>query len=125
MMTSRSSGPPLRITAGRCRRATRLPWRRSSPAWRRAATIVADQVNLLPGAHLTPADVEELKELVESFGLTVLTIPDISNAMDGHIDDVVSPLSTGGITVEEIRKAGRSVATLVCRRFAWPRRHSS
>ncbi len=74
--------------------------------------MVPDQVNLLPGAHLTPADVEELKELVESFGLTVLTIPDISNAMDGHIDDVVSPLSTGGIPVEEIRKAGRSVATL-------------
>jgi nitrogenase molybdenum-cofactor synthesis protein NifE len=75
-------------------------------------TAVADQVNLLPGAHLTPADVEELKELAESFGLTVLTIPDISNAMDGHIDDVVSPLSTGGIAVEDIRKAGRSVATL-------------
>jgi len=56
--------------------------------------------------------VEELKELVESFGLTVLTIPDISNAMDGHIDAVVSPLSTGGITVEDIRKAGRSRATL-------------
>ena len=73
---------------------------------------VVNQVNLLPGAHLTPADVEELKELVESFGLTVLTIPDISNAMDGHIDEVVSPLSTGGITVEDIRKAGRSVATL-------------
>ena len=73
---------------------------------------IIDQVNLLPGAHLTPADVEELKELVESFGLTVLTIPDISNAMDGHIDEVVSPLSTGGITVEEIRRAGRSAATL-------------
>ncbi len=73
---------------------------------------VSGQVNLLPGAHLTPADVEELKEMVESFGLTVLTIPDISNAMDGHIDDVVSPLSTGGITVEDIRKAGQSVATL-------------
>ncbi len=73
---------------------------------------IAGQVNLLPGAHLTPTDVEELKELVESFGLRVLTIPDISNAMDGHIDEVVSPLSTGGIPVEEIRKAGRSVATL-------------
>jgi nitrogenase molybdenum-cofactor synthesis protein NifE len=74
--------------------------------------VVTDQVNLLPGAHLTPADVEELKELVESFGLTVLCIPDISNAMDGHIDEVVSPLSTGGIAVEEIKKGGRSVATL-------------
>ena len=73
---------------------------------------IENQVNLLPGAHLTPADVEELKELVESFGLTVLTIPDISNAMDGHIDDVVSPLSTGGITVADIRKAGCSCATI-------------
>jgi nitrogenase molybdenum-cofactor synthesis protein NifE len=77
-----------------------------------AGDIIPDQVNFLPGAHLTPADVEELKELIESFGLTVLAIPDISNAMDGHIDEVVSPLSTGGITLEEIRKAGRSVATL-------------
>ncbi len=74
--------------------------------------VVPDQVNLLPGAHLTPADVEELKELIDSFGLKVITIPDISNAMDGHIDEVVSPLSTGGITVEDIRKAGCSCATL-------------
>lgn len=75
-------------------------------------TAVPGQINLLPGAHLTPADVEELKELVESFGLTVLAIPDISNAMDGHIDEVVSPLSTGGISVEDVRRAGESVATL-------------
>ncbi|TWJ18277.1 bifunctional nitrogenase iron-molybdenum cofactor biosynthesis protein NifEN [Geobacter argillaceus] len=73
---------------------------------------VPGQVNLLPGAHLTPADVEELKELAESFGLTVLTIPDIANALDGHIDEEVSPLSTGGIPIEEIRKAGRSQATI-------------
>ncbi|MBI2354780.1 MAG: bifunctional nitrogenase iron-molybdenum cofactor biosynthesis protein NifEN [Deltaproteobacteria bacterium] len=74
--------------------------------------IVPNQVNLLPGSHLTPADVEELKELIESFGLSVLCIPDIANAMDGHIDEVVSPLSTGGIAVEAIRKAGRSAATI-------------
>ncbi len=73
---------------------------------------IPDQVNLLPGAHLTPADVEEVKGLVESFGLKVLTIPDIANALDGHIDDEVSPLSTGGIPVEEVRKAGRSAATI-------------
>ena len=73
---------------------------------------LAGQVNLLPGAHLTPADVEEAREVIESFGLTVLTIPDISNAMDGHIDADVSPLSTGGISVADIRKAGRSVATI-------------
>ena len=80
--------------------------------WGEGEWTIPNQVNLLPGAHLTPADVEELKELIESFGLTVLAIPDISNAMDGHIDDIVSPLSTGGISVEEIKKAGRSCATV-------------
>lgn len=77
-----------------------------------AGETVANQVNLLPGAHLTPADVEELKELIESFGLKVLTIPDISNAMDGHIDEVVSPLSTGGISIDQLKMSGRSAATL-------------
>ena len=77
-----------------------------------AGETIPGQVNLIPGAHLTPADVEELKELVESFGLTVLCIPDISGALDGHIDDEVSPLSTGGVRVEKIRQAGRSIATL-------------
>jgi nitrogenase molybdenum-cofactor synthesis protein NifE len=72
---------------------------------------IPDQVNLLPGSHLTPAEVEELKDLVESFGLTVLAIPDISGALDGHIDDEVTPLATGGIPVEDIRRAGRSAAT--------------
>jgi nitrogenase molybdenum-cofactor synthesis protein NifE len=73
---------------------------------------IPGQVTLLPGAQLTPADVEEVKELIESFGLTVLTVPDVANALDGHIDAVVSPLSTGGVPVEEIRKAGRSAATI-------------
>ncbi len=73
---------------------------------------IPDQVNLLPGAHLTPADVEEVKGLLESFGLRVLTVPDIANALDGHIDAEVSPLSTGGVAVEDVRRAGRSIATI-------------
>lgn len=73
---------------------------------------IPGQVTLLPGSHLTPADVEELKDIISSFGLAVLSIPDIANALDGHIDDEVSPLSTGGIPVEEIRNAGRSAATM-------------
>ncbi|MGA8891676.1 MAG: bifunctional nitrogenase iron-molybdenum cofactor biosynthesis protein NifEN [Anaeromyxobacteraceae bacterium] len=73
---------------------------------------IPDQVNLLPGAHLTPADVEELTGIVEAFGFRAITIPDTANALDGHVDDVVSPLSTGGVTVDRIRLAGRSVATL-------------
>ena len=73
---------------------------------------IPDQVNLLPGAHLTPADVEEVKGLLEAFGLTVLAIPDLANALDGHFDDEPSPLSTGGIPLDELRLAGRSAATI-------------
>ncbi|HEY3488922.1 MAG TPA: bifunctional nitrogenase iron-molybdenum cofactor biosynthesis protein NifEN [Candidatus Deferrimicrobiaceae bacterium] len=73
---------------------------------------IPGQVTLLPGSQLTPADVEEVKELIESFGLSVVAVPDISNALDGHIDDIVSPLSTGGVTVDAIRTAGRSAATV-------------
>ena len=72
---------------------------------------IPGQVNLLPGSHLTPVEIEELKGVLESFGLEVLTIPDISCALDGHIDDEVTPLATGGIPVEDIRRAGRSAAT--------------
>ncbi|NVN99466.1 MAG: bifunctional nitrogenase iron-molybdenum cofactor biosynthesis protein NifEN [Geobacteraceae bacterium] len=71
-----------------------------------------NQVNLLPGSQLTPAEVEELKEICESFGLDPLVIPDISCALDGHIDETVSALSVGGISVERIRLAGRSIATI-------------
>jgi nitrogenase molybdenum-cofactor synthesis protein NifE len=73
---------------------------------------IPDQVNLLPGAHLTPCDVEELKGIVEAFGFRAIAIPDTANALDGHVDDVVSPLSTGGVPVEAIRTAGRSAATI-------------
>jgi nitrogenase molybdenum-cofactor synthesis protein NifE len=73
---------------------------------------VPGQVTLLPGAHMTPADVEEVKELIEAFGLTVVCVPDLSAALDGHIDDEVSPLSTGGTPLPAIRSAGRSRAAL-------------
>lgn len=75
-------------------------------------TIVPKQVNILPGSHLTPAEVEETKEMCEAFGLDPLVIPDISCALDGHIDETVSPLSIGGVPVARIREAGRSIATL-------------
>ncbi len=73
---------------------------------------IRKQINLLPGCQLTPAEVEELKDICEAFGLDPIVIPDISSALDGHIDETVSALSVGGIPVERIRLAGRSIATL-------------
>ncbi|MBU5637574.1 bifunctional nitrogenase iron-molybdenum cofactor biosynthesis protein NifEN [Geomonas sp. Red69] len=73
---------------------------------------IPTQVNILPGCHLTPAEVEEISEICRAFGLDPLVVPDISNALDGHIDATVSALSIGGVSVERIKAAGSSVATL-------------
>ncbi|MEM5817948.1 MAG: nitrogenase component 1, partial [Desulfitobacterium hafniense] len=35
-------------------------------------------LTLLPGCHLTPADVDELKEIVGDFGFRPITLPDLS-----------------------------------------------
>lgn len=73
-----------------------------------------NRVNLLPGCHLTPGDVEELREIIESFGLGVITVPDLSGSLDGHVPDMeeFKPTTLGGATVAEIRATGRSRMTL-------------
>jgi nitrogenase molybdenum-cofactor synthesis protein NifE len=59
------------------------------------------QINIIAGSHLTPADFNEVTELVESFGLSVIILPDLS-ALDGS-RQVFSPLAAGGTTVEELK----------------------
>ncbi|TAN41059.1 MAG: nitrogenase iron-molybdenum cofactor biosynthesis protein NifE [Nitrospirae bacterium] len=68
------------------------------------------QVNVLAGSHLTPADVTELREIIGSFGIRPIILPDLS-ALDGSREGV-SPLAAGGTTVEEIRAMGSSEFTL-------------
>jgi nitrogenase molybdenum-iron protein NifN len=72
------------------------------------------QVNVLVGSMLTPGDLESLKELIESFGLLPLVLPDLSDSLDGHLgEDDFSPLTIGGTDVKELETVGDSVATLV------------
>lgn len=73
---------------------------------------ILNQVNLLPGAHLSPADVEALKEIIEDFGFRPLVVPDIAGALDGHIDREISSLAEGGITVADLTSAGQSAAAI-------------
>ena len=72
------------------------------------------QVNILVNASLTPGDIEELKELVEAFGLIPLVIPDISTSLDGHLDEKdYNPLTTGGTCVGDFDILHKARATLV------------
>ena len=72
------------------------------------------QVNVLVGSALTPGDVEHLKDLIESFGLRPLVLPDLSDSLDGHLtDQEFSPLTIGGTPVAELSTLGDACATLV------------
>ncbi|YAI82419.1 MAG: nitrogenase iron-molybdenum cofactor biosynthesis protein NifN [cyanobacterium endosymbiont of Rhopalodia sterrenbergii] len=70
------------------------------------------QVNILPGSFVSPGDMEEIKAIVEAFGLTPLAIPDLSRSLDGHLEDGYQTITGGGTTVAQLRSLPRSSFTL-------------
>jgi nitrogenase molybdenum-iron protein NifN len=69
-------------------------------------------LNILAGGHLTAADIEEIRETAEAFGFEPIVLPDISGSLDGHVPDEYVATTYGGTRVEDIRRMGRSLATL-------------
>ncbi|AFM42897.1 nitrogenase molybdenum-iron cofactor biosynthesis protein NifN [Desulfosporosinus acidiphilus SJ4] len=65
---------------------------------------------LLPGCHLTPGDVDELKEIVTLFGYHPITIPDLSISLDGHAELEAAPLVQGGTPLEDFRRLAKCKA---------------
>ncbi|MCM2263949.1 MAG: nitrogenase iron-molybdenum cofactor biosynthesis protein NifN [Desulfuromonadales bacterium] len=62
-----------------------------------------NKVVLLPHVSLQPIEVEKLKDFIAAYGFEVLALPDLSTSLDGHLGEKQSTLSSGGISVEEIR----------------------
>lgn len=72
------------------------------------------QVNVLAGSALTPGDIEAVKAWCASFCLRPVVLPDIGDALDGHlIESEFTPLTLGGTPRSEIATLGESCATLV------------
>ncbi|VFU09220.1 nitrogenase iron-molybdenum cofactor biosynthesis protein NifN [Methylocella tundrae] len=70
------------------------------------------RVNVLPGCHLTPGDLDEFRDIVEDFGLLPYFVPDLSGSLDGHIPDDFTSTTLGGSSVEDIRTMGRATLTI-------------
>ncbi len=72
------------------------------------------QVNLLLGAHMTPGDVEAIKDWVEAFGLRPVAVPDLADSLDGHLiaEDFI-PVTLGGTPISELATLGEAIATIV------------
>jgi nitrogenase molybdenum-iron protein NifN len=71
----------------------------SEPAPQEAGTVA-----LFPGSHFSPADVEELKEILKLFGFESLVLPDLSTSLDGHAELEPAPVVQGGISLQDIRR---------------------
>jgi len=69
------------------------------------------QINILAGSHLTPADLEEIRDTAEAFGLFPIILPDIAGSLDGHVADTYVATTLGGTGVDDIRRMGRSVVS--------------
>ena len=71
-----------------------------------AAPRESARVAVLPGCHLTVADIEELRETLEAFGLDPVFVPDLSGSLDGHVPEDFSPTTIGGTQREAIAALG-------------------
>ncbi|PZA11532.1 nitrogenase iron-molybdenum cofactor biosynthesis protein NifN [Rhodopseudomonas palustris] len=76
------------------------------------ATPDAGKINVLAGSHLTPGDIDELRDIIEAFGLTPTFLPDISGSLDGHVPDDFTPTTHGGVSVAEVAAMGGAGHTL-------------
>ncbi|WP_029011736.1 nitrogenase iron-molybdenum cofactor biosynthesis protein NifN [Niveispirillum irakense] len=66
------------------------------------------RIAVLPGCHLTPGDLEELRTIIEDFGLRPSFLPDLSRSLDGHIPEDFTPTTIGGIGVDEVATLGEA-----------------
>jgi nitrogenase molybdenum-iron protein NifN len=70
------------------------------------------RINVLPGCHLSPGDIDELRDIFESFNLDPYFLPDLSGSLDGHIPSEFMPTTLGGIGLEQICKMSSSGWTI-------------
>ena len=91
----------IKTTVPRASEADTLPGRRKK------------QINVLVGSSLTPGDLEELKEIIEAFGLRPVVVPDLSDSLGFLGQSDFSPLTIGGTAVSELPTLGDGAATLV------------
>ena len=71
-----------------------------------------NKVAVLPGCHLTPGDLDELRDVFQCFGLEPFYLPDLSGSLDGHVPDEFTPTTLGGISVGDIAALGQCGAAI-------------
>ncbi|MCF4965727.1 nitrogenase iron-molybdenum cofactor biosynthesis protein NifN [Nostoc sp. CMAA1605] len=77
-----------------------------------AGAIRSEQVTILAGSAFTPGDLQEIKEIVTSFGLIPIFVPDIGASLDGHLEDGYTAITASGTSVAQLKAVGCSAFTI-------------
>jgi nitrogenase molybdenum-iron protein beta chain len=80
-------------------------------------TSKANQVNIIPG-YVEPADMGEIKRLVDEMGIKNVMFPDTSARLSAPLTGTYEMFPKGGVTVEELKTTGSSKATVALGEFA-------
>jgi len=75
-------------------------------------TRLSRRINVLPGCHITPGDIDELRDIFDAFCLEPFFLPDLAGSLDGHIPVDFTPTTLGGASLEQIRIMGSASCTV-------------
>lgn len=78
----------------------------------KAGGIKPEQITILAGSAFTPGDVQEIREMVTSFGMEPIFVPDLGASLDGHLEDEYKAVTVKGTTLKQLRSLGSSAFTL-------------
>lgn len=74
-------------------------------------TKTSQSVNVFPG-FLSPADLRQLKEIMERFELETILVPDYSDTLDYEYTGDYERIPKGGTSLDDIEKTGSSRASI-------------
>src|SRR5690606_31845469 len=70
--------------------------------------IDTNKALIISNVNLKPIEIEKIKDTISLFGYEVFALPDLSESLDGHLGLKQGALSSGGISVEDIKKLAAS-----------------
>lgn len=74
--------------------------------------VKPEQITVLAGSAFTPGDVQEIEEMVKSFGLDPIFVPNLGASLDGHLEDNYSAITASGTTLKQLQSLGSSAFTI-------------
>jgi len=77
----------------------------------------AEQLNVIPG-YIDPAEMREIKRIVNEMGVKTVMFPDTSGVLDLPQDGQYRMFPSGGATIEQIKSSGDSKGTIALGHFA-------